>query len=218
MWKSILHGEHLNWRLAHVSRLNVWLSDSFRIFRLYHNSPGVKNRFKNLKYSWASSILEILLKCLFYWSDQDLSHVHETNKTLQPPRECQTLTAHRLFSNMLYLSALALHVYHEFLISVFTTVYVCKKNYMNQWNMLVERKRVAGVPAVVSLDWRHLCSIRSQVWSPAWYSGLKGLVLPQLWYRSQLQLGYDPWPGNSICHGVANKEKKRERKERMLFL
>ena len=29
----------------------------------------------------------------------------------------------------------------------------------------------------------------------------------QLWHRSQLCLGSDPWPGNSICRGVAKKEK-----------
>ena len=28
---------------------------------------------------------------------------------------------------------------------------------------------------------------------------VKDLALPQLWLRSQLRLGSDPWPGNSIC-------------------
>ena len=46
-----------------------------------------------------------------------------------------------------------------------------------------------------------------QVQSPAQHSGLQELVLQQLWYRLQLQLGLDPWPGNYICHGVAKKEK-----------
>ena len=31
--------------------------------------------------------------------------------------------------------------------------------------------------------------------------------VPQLWWRPQLQLGSDPWPRNSICHG-ADKNKK----------
>ena len=31
--------------------------------------------------------------------------------------------------------------------------------------------------------------------------------MPQLWRRSQLWLGSDPWPGNSISHGAAKKEK-----------
>ena len=37
---------------------------------------------------------------------------------------------------------------------------------------------------------------------------VKDLVLPWLWLRSQLQLGFDPWPGNSICYGAAKNEKK----------
>ena len=37
---------------------------------------------------------------------------------------------------------------------------------------------------------------------------VKDLALPQLWLRSQLQLRSDPWPGNSICHGAARKEKQ----------
>ena len=34
----------------------------------------------------------------------------------------------------------------------------------------------------------------------------------QLLLRSQLQLGSDPWPGNSVCHGVAKKERKKKKK------
>ena len=37
-------------------------------------------------------------------------------------------------------------------------------------------------------------------------------VLLQLWKRSKLQLGSDPSPGNSICHGVAKNEKKERKK------
>ena len=37
----------------------------------------------------------------------------------------------------------------------------------------------------------------------AQHSGLKDQALPQLWRRSQMQLRSDPWPRNSICHGVA---------------
>ena len=33
-------------------------------------------------------------------------------------------------------------------------------------------------------------------------------VLLQLQHRSQLWLGFDPWPGNSICRGTAKKRKK----------
>ena len=43
----------------------------------------------------------------------------------------------------------------------------------------------------------------------------KDAALPQLWCRLQLQLGSDPWPGNSICLRVAKKvegEKKKRQK------
>ena len=36
---------------------------------------------------------------------------------------------------------------------------------------------------------------------------VKNLALPQLWLRSKLWLGSDPWPKNSICSGVAKEEK-----------
>lgn len=39
---------------------------------------------------------------------------------------------------------------------------------------------------------------------------VKGLVLPQVWLRSQLLLRSDPWPMNSICCGAANKGKKKK--------
>ena len=38
---------------------------------------------------------------------------------------------------------------------------------------------------------------------------VKSQVLPQLWLRSKLWLGSDPWPGNSICCRVDKKEKKK---------
>ena len=56
-------------------------------------------------------------------------------------------------------------------------------------------------------DLQHLCSARMQVSSPAPHSELKDPALLQLYHRSQLRLGYDPWPENSIW--VAKKEKKR---------
>ena len=34
------------------------------------------------------------------------------------------------------------------------------------------------------------------VHSPAWHSGLKDPALPWPWHRSQLQLRFNPWPGN----------------------
>ena len=47
----------------------------------------------------------------------------------------------------------------------------------------------SGVPTVGQWDWRCLCGTRTQAQSPAWHSGLKGLVLLYLWH------GSDPWPG-----------------------
>ena len=38
---------------------------------------------------------------------------------------------------------------------------------------------------------------------------VKDPVLPQLQGRWQLLLRSDPWPGNSICHGVVKKGKKK---------
>ena len=43
--------------------------------------------------------------------------------------------------------------------------------------------------------------------SPAQW--VKDLAMPQLWLRSQLQLESDPWPRNSMCHGVAKKNQRR---------
>ena len=36
---------------------------------------------------------------------------------------------------------------------------------------------------------------------------VKDLALLQLWLRLPLRLGSDPWPGSSICCGVAKNEK-----------
>ena len=51
---------------------------------------------------------------------------------------------------------------------------------------------------VAQWNQRHLCSTRSQIPFPAQHSGLKDHGLLQLWNRSQMQLGSDPWPENSI--------------------
>ena len=50
--------------------------------------------------------------------------------------------------------------------------------------------------------------LRMQVQSLAWHSGLKDLVLLQLWLRSELWLSSNAWPRISICHGAAKKEKE----------
>ena len=57
-------------------------------------------------------------------------------------------------------------------------------------------------------DQQGLCSARTQVQFLARHSGLKDLALLQLQRGSQLKS--DPWPGNSICLGMAKKEKKKK--------
>ena len=47
---------------------------------------------------------------------------------------------------------------------------------------------------------------RFNPWLAQW---VRHLALLELWLGSQLQLGSDPWPGNSICHGVAKKGKRK---------
>ena len=51
-----------------------------------------------------------------------------------------------------------------------------------------------GVPAMV--QWVKNLTAEAQVRPLAQHRKLKDLVLPQLWYRSQLRLGYIPWPRN----------------------
>ena len=38
---------------------------------------------------------------------------------------------------------------------------------------------------------------------------VKDLVLWQMWHRSQMQLGFDPWPGNVCMPQVSPKKKKK---------
>ena len=52
-----------------------------------------------------------------------------------------------------------------------------------------------------------------QVQSPAWHSGLKDPVLLQLWQRSQLQCGFDPWPRNFHMPQVQPFTKKKREEE-----
>ena len=42
---------------------------------------------------------------------------------------------------------------------------------------------------------------------------VKDLTLLQLWLRSPLGLGSDPWPGTSICLRVAKNGKKKKRNQ-----
>ena len=58
-------------------------------------------------------------------------------------------------------------------------------------------------------DWWHLWNAEMHVQSTAWHSGIKDLVLPQLWCRLQVRLRSDLCPGNSICFRETKKEKTK---------
>ena len=55
---------------------------------------------------------------------------------------------------------------------------------------------------------------QDQVPSPAQHSGFKDLALMQLRRGSQLWLGSDPWPRNSIYHRAAKKETRWNKTKR----
>lgn len=57
-------------------------------------------------------------------------------------------------------------------------------------------------------DLQHLCSTTTQVQPLVQHRGLKDPASPLLGWRSQLRLGSDSWPRNSLCHSVAKGEKK----------
>ena len=47
---------------------------------------------------------------------------------------------------------------------------------------------------------------------PSLAQWVQDLAMPQVWCRSKLQVGSDPWPGNSICRRVAKKEREKIKK------
>ena len=53
-------------------------------------------------------------------------------------------------------------------------------------------------------------SVEMPVWSPVQHSGWKDTVLLQLWHRSQLWLGFSPWPGNFHMPLGQLKKKKNQ--------
>ena len=72
------------------------------------------------------------------------------------------------------------------------------KNRIKHSPTFLKEKKVLGVPAVVqwvkNLTAVAQVAVETQVQSPAQHCGLKDQELQHLLRRSQLQLGFDPWP------------------------
>ena len=92
-----------------------------------------------------------------------------------------------------------------------------------------------AVPIMAQQKWIQLVSVRIRVWSLASLSGLRVWCCHELWYRSQmglisgiavavvqqqLQLQFNPWPGNLHMPWVTalGNKKKKKKKSTLLFL
>ena len=81
-------------------------------------------------------------------------------------------------------------------------LYTCTTWYFAHYfkNKIKLKNKNKGIPTVVQqaknvtvVAW---VTLEVQVQSLAWHSRLKNPELPQLQRRSQLRLGFSPWPGN----------------------
>ena len=59
---------------------------------------------------------------------------------------------------------------------------------------------------------------KMRVQSSAQSSGLKDMVLRQLWCRSQLQLGFNPWPRNFHMSQCSRRKKGRKKKRKIYLM
>ena len=62
-------------------------------------------------------------------------------------------------------------------------------------------------------DHSSLCHCRGTSLIPGFAHWVKDPTLLQMWYRSQLQLGFNPWPGNIFLEGYIPPKKRKERKK-----
>ena len=66
-------------------------------------------------------------------------------------------------------------------------------------------------------DWQSLGSAQTQAQSPAWHCGLRIYHCISCGLGLQLQLGSNPWPGNSICPWAAKKKGEKKKKTKNLL-
>ena len=72
-----------------------------------------------------------------------------------------------------------------------------------------------GVPTVVQWVNDLACLCGGTGSTPSLAQWVKDLVLLQLWYRLQMWLGFNSWPGNfHMLWGWLRKKRERERKEK----
>ena len=65
------------------------------------------------------------------------------------------------------------------------------------WEFSLWHNRISGISA-------------AQVQFPCPAQWVKGSSVATVWCSLQLWLEFDPWPGNCLCHGVAEKKEKKD--------
>ena len=78
------------------------------------------------------------------------------------------------------------------------------RNSMNKgwrWHLTKKLRRFLCGATGLAVSWKH--------WDRGSIPGPTQWMNDPLLLRSQLQLASDLWPGNSVCHGAAGKERKK---------
>ena len=84
-----------------------------------------------------------------------------------------------------------------------STTYPTHSSIHPVFHLLIQQ---TGVPSVAQWDRQCLCSSRDTGSIPGLAQWVKDPALLRSWHRSQLWLGFDSWPRNSLCHGAAERE------------